>query len=208
MGLPERSDEPQQSDGEPPGRASRRLFLSRALGTTAGLVTVTAAGAVAGGVTSAHAAPGSAKGPTRQEGQRNWRFCTKCFGMFYYGYPTNGVCPAGGAHSMAGYDFDIPYNIGESPNLQANWRFCDRCFGMFFFGYPSGGWCPTGGSHSAAGFNFVLPHDVVETPNAQAYWRFCTKCYGLFFWGYPAKGRCPAGNEHNAAGFNFVIPHW
>ncbi len=31
-------------------------------------------------------------------GQRNWRFCTKCFALWYNGLPTNGRCPAGGAH--------------------------------------------------------------------------------------------------------------
>ncbi|WP_242910674.1 hypothetical protein [Actinomadura terrae] len=31
-------------------------------------------------------------------GQSNWRFCSKCFGLWYNGLPTNGVCPAGGSH--------------------------------------------------------------------------------------------------------------
>ncbi|MEU4212305.1 hypothetical protein AB0F13_20290 [Streptomyces sp. NPDC026206] len=199
MGFLRASEESPGQDG--PGPSGRRVFLTRALGATAGMVVVAVG-------SDAHAAPASDRDAARVAGQRNWRFCTKCYGMFYYGYPQNGVCPAGGSHSQAGYDFDIPHDVGESPNAQGNWRFCDKCYGMFFFGYPSGGWCPTGGSHSAAGYNFVLPHEVVETPNAQAYWRFCTKCFGLFFWGYPAKGRCPAGSEHNAAGFNFVIPHW
>ncbi len=32
-------------------------------------------------------------------GQNNWRFCSKCFGLWFNGLPTNGVCPAGGSHS-------------------------------------------------------------------------------------------------------------
>jgi len=32
-------------------------------------------------------------------GQRNWRFCTKCFGLFFNGFPGNGVCPVGGQHA-------------------------------------------------------------------------------------------------------------
>ena len=31
--------------------------------------------------------------------QANWRFCTKCYSLFWYGYSTAGVCPGGGAHS-------------------------------------------------------------------------------------------------------------
>ncbi len=31
-------------------------------------------------------------------GQNNWRFCSKCYGLWFNGLPTNGVCPAGGAH--------------------------------------------------------------------------------------------------------------
>jgi hypothetical protein len=33
--------------------------------------------------------------------QRDWRFCDKCFSMWFNGRPTNGACPAGGAHSSA-----------------------------------------------------------------------------------------------------------
>jgi hypothetical protein len=31
-------------------------------------------------------------------GQNNWRFCNKCYGLWWNGYPDNGHCPAGGAH--------------------------------------------------------------------------------------------------------------
>jgi hypothetical protein len=33
--------------------------------------------------------------------QRDWRFCDKCFSLWFNGRPTNGVCPAGGSHSSA-----------------------------------------------------------------------------------------------------------
>ena len=32
-------------------------------------------------------------------GQNNWRFCSKCFCLWFNGLPTNGVCPAGGEHT-------------------------------------------------------------------------------------------------------------
>jgi hypothetical protein len=34
--------------------------------------------------------------------QRDWRFCAKCFGLFFNGRKTKGVCPAGGEHSKTG----------------------------------------------------------------------------------------------------------
>ena len=30
--------------------------------------------------------------------QNNWRFCRKCFSLYFNGLPDNGVCPAGGQH--------------------------------------------------------------------------------------------------------------
>jgi hypothetical protein len=74
--------------------------------------------------------------------------------MFFDGFPTSkGVCPSGGAHSAAGFNFVLPHDVsGEEPN----WRFCDKCNVMFFDGTASKGVCPAGGGHNAQGFNFVL----------------------------------------------------
>jgi hypothetical protein len=43
--------------------------------------------------------------------QNQWRFCNKCFAMFYNGYPAKGVCPAGAAHVAQGYDFVLPHDL-------------------------------------------------------------------------------------------------
>ncbi|MFD9594327.1 hypothetical protein ACFWA9_16430 [Kitasatospora sp. NPDC059973] len=44
-------------------------------------------------------------------GQSNWRYCGKCFGLWFNGNPTNGVCPAGGAHTSSGsFDYLLPAN--------------------------------------------------------------------------------------------------
>jgi hypothetical protein len=34
--------------------------------------------------------------------QNNWRFCQKCYSLFWYGRPDNGVCPAGDEHDASG----------------------------------------------------------------------------------------------------------
>jgi hypothetical protein len=139
--------------------------------------------------------------------QRDWRFCHKCNVMFFDGFPEKGVCPAGGGHEAAGFNFDVPHDEPETPNAQAAWRFCRKCNAMFFDGSPDKGACPGGGGHEAAGFTFVLPHDVPATETAQTSWRFCTKCHAMFFDGFATKGVCPAGGGHGAAGSVFVLPH-
>jgi hypothetical protein len=41
-------------------------------------------------------------------GQRDWRFCRKCFCLWFNGNPTNGVCPAGGEHDgSASFDYIV-----------------------------------------------------------------------------------------------------
>ncbi|MFD4904320.1 hypothetical protein [Kitasatospora purpeofusca] len=120
---------------------------------------------------------------------------------------TDGACPAGAGHDSAGYNFNIPHDIPETPTAQHNWRFCTKCYGMFFWGYADNGRCPAGNAHAAAGYDFVLPHDIPEPPGSQRNWRFCPKCYGLYFYGYPTNGVCPAGNAHSVAGYDFVLPH-
>ena len=37
--------------------------------------------------------------------QADWRFCNKCYALFFDGYDTRGVCPAGGAHVGQGFNF-------------------------------------------------------------------------------------------------------
>jgi hypothetical protein len=38
--------------------------------------------------------------------QNNWRFCNKCYSLWWNGMPDNGHCPGGGAHSGSGsWDF-------------------------------------------------------------------------------------------------------
>jgi hypothetical protein len=36
-------------------------------------------------------------------GQNNWRFCNKCYALWWNGYPDNGKCAAGGEHAAVGF---------------------------------------------------------------------------------------------------------
>ncbi len=141
--------------------------------------------------------------------QLEWRFCDKCFGMFFNGnLDSKGRCPVSGVHHAQGFNFSLPHDVPASAG-QPGWRFCDKCFGMFFNGDPNNkGRCPAGGGHHPQGFKFSLPHDVPASAG-QPGWRFCDKCFGMFFNGDPNnKGRCPAGGGHHPQGaFQFVLAH-
>ena len=50
-----------------------------------------------------HDVPGT---PTTQS---DWRFCSKCYAMFYDGYADKGHCAAGGGHLAQGFNFVLPH---------------------------------------------------------------------------------------------------
>lgn len=142
-------------------------------------------------------------------GQRDWRFCNKCDGLFYNGSSGKGVCPGGpGGHVAQGFNFELPFNTAAKKDTQKDWRYCGKCLGMFFAGFPNNlGTCPAGQGHAPVGYNFVLHHDTATNLGSQNNWRGCNKCSGMFYDGYPAKGHCPKGGPHVAQGFNFVLSH-
>lgn len=139
--------------------------------------------------------------------QGDWRYCQNCHAMFYNGYPTSGVCLAGGGHVAQGFVFDLPHDLAPTASTQEQWRYCNKCFAMFYNGDTNKGACAAGGAHEADGLIFVLPHDVPSTLNMQDQWRSCSKCRTMFYDGYSDKGLCPQGGGHLAGGFDFVLPH-
>jgi hypothetical protein len=97
--------------------------------------------------------------PEAGNGQGQWRFCDKCFAMFFDGDPNRkGVCDAGGGHQSQGFLFVLPHDVPGSATAQSAWRFCSKCFVMFFDGSDNKGHCAAGAGHAAQGFMFVLPH--------------------------------------------------
>jgi len=47
--------------------------------------------------------------------QDNWRFCNKCFSLWWNGRPDNGSCPAGGAHEGSGsWNFYLPADSNDT----------------------------------------------------------------------------------------------
>ncbi len=140
--------------------------------------------------------------------QESWRFCDKCFSMFYDGAAAKGKCPAdGGDHHAQGFFFTPHYDDATpaQPSVQYNWRFCSKCFAMFYNASTQGR-CPSGGAHVAQGFNFGLNYAATASSSSQTEWRFCQQCFALFYNGGSFKGRCPAGGGHVAQGFVFNLP--
>jgi hypothetical protein len=91
-------------------------------------------------------------------GQGDWRFCRKCFALFFSYYPTRGVCPVDDkGHDAAGYNFflyhDRPAGVHEEPN----WRYCRNCQGLFRTANVQASVCPANRApHVPAGFHFVV----------------------------------------------------
>ena len=104
--------------------------------------------------------------------QNDWRFCTKCYSLFRYGYREGGVCAAGGSHS--------PFQSCSPTNAPTSWEFALQITSTAPPARRPGAnpaWGPAG---------------------TQNNWRFCTKCYVLFFYGlYGFAGVCPQGGEHS-----------
>lgn len=95
-----------------------------------------------------------------EKAQANWRYCGKCFSMFYDGFADKGKCAGGGGHSATGFKFRLAHDIAGDGRNQSNWRYCQKCHVMFYDGFPGKGRCAGGGAHSAYGYTFVLPHDT------------------------------------------------
>lgn len=94
-----------------------------------------------------------------EKAQASWRYCNKCFSMFFDGIPDKGKCVAGGGHNAQGFKFRLPHDIVADGRNQDKWRYCQKCHIMFYDGFAGKGRCAAGGAHSAQGYMFVLPHD-------------------------------------------------
>ena len=81
--------------------------------------------------------------------QDNWRWCNKCQGLAFAGFPSQGACPAGGLHNhfLSG-DYVLIQDVPVGGGQQDNWRWCNKCQALAFAGIPSPGACPAGGLHN------------------------------------------------------------
>jgi hypothetical protein len=75
-------------------------------------------------------------------GQRDWRWCNKCQGLFWGDSTPHGVCPAGGNHADPAVSGSGNYVLPTAGAGESNWRWCNQCQGLFFAGGATGGICP------------------------------------------------------------------
>ena len=138
--------------------------------------------------------------------QINWRWCRKCQGLWYAGWPhewatrlTTSNCPAGGFHTYRGSG-NYALIIG-TPNIdgrQDGWRWCWKCQGLLYGRHHPNetGVCPQRGKHDTTRSGlYSLVHGTPNHPG-QKDWSFCHKCEGLFF-SRRVQGVCPAGGNHD-----------
>jgi hypothetical protein len=86
-------------------------------------------------------------------GQRGWRWCSKCQGL-WMGDNAGSDCPAGGGHSKAGSgEYTVIHNVDATGPGEKNWRWCRKCQGLHHGGIvgDTGQSCPAGGFHETVG---------------------------------------------------------
>jgi hypothetical protein len=138
----------------------------------------------------------------RNAGQDNWRWCSKCEGLWFAGHATHGVCPADGkAHILDGSgNYVLLSSTDPTASGQGNWRWCYKCEGLWYAGHATHGVCPADtDEHSLRGSgDYELSFNLA---NGQDNWRWCHKCEALWFAGHATHGVCPAdGAEHSRKG--------
>jgi hypothetical protein len=92
--------------------------------------------------------------------QRNWRWCSKCQGLWFGPNQATSNCPQGGTHSLTGSgNYSLVNNAVSTPaNHQASWRWCSKCQGLWFGPNQATSNCPQGGTHSLTGSgNYRIP---------------------------------------------------
>lgn len=141
---------------------SRRGVFRSLAAAGAGALVCTAVPAPAAPVPKAKDPPKVPNGFTLQA---EWRWCSKCCGLFYTGNESKGVCPKGEAHDASGSgNYVLRVGVDKSDNaegVQGNWRRCKKCEGLF---YPAsaGGSCPAGKDHDADELEYLVAHVRAE----------------------------------------------
>lgn len=172
---------------------SRRGVLRNGLLAGFGITVATGVSAVVTGTARADAA------------QANWRWCSRCSGLFYGPNQSTSVCP-GAAHHEFGSNWNYIVLYDEpagTTNPQPNWFWCGQCQGLFnaAAGLTFGGICPTAGhpEHRAGRGSYSYSVKYSDPSLGQPGWTYCSACYVLFYMpgSYLWYGECPNGGPHN-----------
>ncbi|NAZ76447.1 hypothetical protein GTQ99_13635 [Kineococcus sp. T13] len=140
--------------------------------------------------------------------QSDWRWCSRCQGLFWGGGQPASVCPEGGAHApqpqSGSGDYSLPHGAPPDAGRQAGWRWCDRCQGLYYGPAVADSTCPAGGTHAPAATSgsgdYALAINAAPAAGSQSGWRWCSRCQGLFWGGGQAGSTCPEGGPHASPG--------
>jgi hypothetical protein len=195
------------SEHQDPSRRSilrRGLLLGTgAVAAGAGLVAATGSAAVAQpGPALAHLGEQRTAAAAAPGGQYEWRYCSRCKGMYYNGQQAgNGVCPAGGAHNpnLSG-DYYLLHDHSADSTAQNGWAYCRKCHGLAWGGSP--GVCPAPGRGHDYTDSFVYDPWIVQSADGgrQAGWKHCKNCQGLHYAVVVDQSVCPHGGPHVTTG--------
>jgi hypothetical protein len=148
-----------------------------------------------------------------------FRWCSKCQGLFYGPWVAASRCPAGDTHTppevTGSTNFQLPVNVPASADTQSQWRWCSKCQGLFYGPSVAASRCPAGDTHTppetSGSSNYGLPRDIAGEFALQKQWRWCSKCQGLFYGPWVAASRCPAGDTHTppevSGSANYGLPY-
>lgn len=161
--------------------------------------------------------PNDQQGATDATGQKDWRFCLNCHGLFFDGFAHKGVCPAapgGGFHihpvlRAGGKDFD-PFAATDPIGITESLELPSGAFShggrMYVFTNLSE-WKYSGVRRIAAGDpvfgQYLVSKERPSEPGP----------YRTEFLFSPRIGRCPTDHtrqhfeSHNLRGYRFVLPH-
>jgi hypothetical protein len=97
--------------------------------------------------------------------QYDWRFCQKCFGLFYDGLPDKGRCAAGGGHLAQGLMFGLTWATTPAQQMILS---CHKCRSALQPDWKLKS-CPAGGIHLADTQKYWTNSQPVSTAYCQYY---------------------------------------
>jgi hypothetical protein len=146
--------------------------------------------------------PAELSGTATKPGETDWRWCSRCQGLFYNGGSDIGRCAATkGPHSTTGSTKVYRLaRIGDSMVGEKGWKWCSVCQGLFYGGDATAGVCLGGGGHDRSdSTEYVLAYGSAAG-NIESDWRWCKSCELLYFGG-AGSGVCAANtNGHGPIG--------
>src|SRR5260370_9889364 len=70
--------------------------------------------------------------PVSTQTQQNWRWCSRCNGLYWAGSSTTGVCPGGGAHGpKTGSNYKLVMDVSNYQGKH-DWRGGDHRIRLFW----------------------------------------------------------------------------